>query len=275
MRLPLAAAALALALTSAPSCGDSGGGGPRLVQLVACPGSLPCAVETSHGYVGGEAAVSAQIRPAVAAACARLHAECAYVCANPFARCGDSAAQCTADSVASYVDALDYPVVDASLVARCKLDIGRAACTDIPPDTVACDEALVEGCPADHDSLGTPYSHLAAPTLGAVPSELVLHLCDGVAEWFAVPLARGQALTLRAREAEPSFGQLWTELALVGPGDDTPTLLASESMAWQGEDPTPFDPVDADGTYLVRLDFGGAPTLDLTLTVDATPPRAR
>ncbi|MCA9513822.1 MAG: hypothetical protein KC635_02665 [Myxococcales bacterium] len=267
----LAALAALTALTAlAPACGGSSGGGHSgITQIVACPGALDCGVTVAHGYVGGEATVEAQIRPAVSAACQRLHAECAYVCASPFAVCGDTVAQCVEDNVKRYLDDLDYPVVDATLAARCRVDIQAAACTDIPPSTPACDEALVEGCRDDRDNLGAPYSFLAAPALAALPSELSIHLCDGVEEWFTVTLARGESLRLHAREPEPSFGHLWAELLVVGPGDDEPTDLQSKSMRWGDEEPLAFDAVDTAGSYLVRLELSSVPTLDLTLTVEA------
>jgi|GEM_PF-2616255 len=249
-------------LTLAPvGCTSSGGG-------AAC---VDAACASSSRYVTATASVESTLRSAASKGCARLFADCAYVCDSPFFSCPTTQAKCVEDTVADYLEDFDLPAVSATLATTCGRDIQAAACTDIPPDTPACDYALVEGCAGDTDDLGTPWSWLTPTTLQP-PAQVAVHLCEDVAEWLAIDLQAGQQVTLHALEGEPSFGNVWAELMLQASPQAEPTHLDSESMSWAGEDAAAFDPVDTAGTYLVRLELSSAPSVDLTLRVEVADP---
>ncbi|TNF36695.1 MAG: hypothetical protein EP329_04930 [Deltaproteobacteria bacterium] len=248
-------------LIAAAGCTSSSGG-------ASCTDAA-CASPT--GYVTTQASVESSLRAAASKGCARFFSDCAYVCDSPFFSCPTSQAQCVEDTVADYLEDFDLPAVSPILAATCGLDIQGAACTDIPPDTPACDYALVEGCANDVDDLGTPYSWLTPTTLQA-PAQVAVHLCEGVDEWLAVRVEPGQHVTVHALEGEPSFGHVWLELTLQASPQVEPTGLTSESLTWAGEDPAAFDPVDVAGTYLVRMDLSGAPAVDFTLRVEVVDP---
>ncbi|MCB9730061.1 MAG: hypothetical protein H6744_10335 [Deltaproteobacteria bacterium] len=99
-----------------------------------------------------------------------------------------------------------------------------------------------------------------------------MHLCDGAAEWLALPLEAGQTLTLQATVPEPTFGHVWIALELAqGPGVE-PFHLDSEPMGWADESAARFGPVDQSGDYLLELSASGAVSLDFGLRIDVSGP---
>ena len=140
-------------------------------------------------------------RAAVAHACARLHGDCADVCDNIFVECYADVGQCVQQWTADYLEDFAFPIVDRDLAAQCAAQIDEQACTDLRPDTLECEYAIVESCPGDDDGFGAPYSPFRAASLpGSGSFELML--CEDVTEYFRLQLSQGQRVRVTALDEE-------------------------------------------------------------------------
>lgn len=268
MRTPTALLiALVSTLTFAGCVGSgSGGGDGRDGDGGVGPGPTP-----ANGYTADDAIVERTVRRAVDVGCGRLFGECSHVCDQPFAACGPDATRCAEDFVRATLDDFDDPVADPSLLGRCIDEVRAAACVDLPPSTVACDQLVVEGCPGDADALGAPYSFLRAVD-GALPGEVEMYLCDGATEWLALELARGDAVEVGFVGAAPSIGHVEVELyAAPAEPDDAPFDLQRKVLRRDDERET-FDPVDAAGRYLLAVELDGQPTAEIVFTAQVAAP---
>ncbi|MEZ4264968.1 MAG: hypothetical protein R3F39_01220 [Myxococcota bacterium] len=232
------------------------------------PGCGPSAVNT---YVDDSALFDAVLEDLVTKGCSRFFSDCNYLCSQIFYDCGANMTQCVQQSVKRYGDDYDHPVVNAALAVTCGQDVLAAACSDIPPDTRACEDVIVEGCADDSGDTDGAYIWSAPAAVGALPSLLAVHLCDEADKWLALSLTKGQTVTLQATAPKPTFGNVSLRFHIASPqADEEPTRLDTDNLGWADEDAASFGPVDVDGDYLIELHLSSAPTLDLGLRVDLT-----
>ena len=202
--------------------------------------------------------------------CNRFRSDCDYLCDSAWYIYGPNLAKCVGDNTKAHRAALDFPVLDAFLARECRADVQKAACVDIPRDTLACDLTPKEGCPEDLANLGAPYSWIFAARLKTTPSEFSINLRGKTEEWLLITLEKGDVLTLHGAEDEPSFGNVRAELHVIPPGRAAPNEVASERLTWGAEAPAEFAPVDNAGDYYVKL--RASETLNFTLRVDVKKP---
>lgn len=274
-----AAALFTIVLAACPGGGDGtvfgqpDAGGLTITEpVVECPTAESCSVDAPHNYVADPATVDSVLRSLTNAGCQRFQGDCAYLCDSPFYACAPTVAQCVADQTKSRLADLNYPVIDPFLGAECLTDLNNAACSDIPPDTAACNLVLLEGCPDDSDNLGAPYSWAAAAALTTLPAEFSVYLCEDVHEWLSLDLKKGDIVSMQAAEPEPSFGNLRVELLRDDPSQSEPDYLDSERMNWAGDDPMTFPPVDVAGRYFLSLRPGATMALTLRVSVEQAAP---
>lgn len=189
----------------------------------------------------GEPADADAVEAPFARACARLHDECAPVCDNVFVECYDDVATCTEQWTRDYLADYDAPIVDPARVAACAAQVDTQSCTDLEPDTVECEYAVVEGCPGDDDAHGAVYSPYA-PGRIALGVPLDVHLCPGVEEFYAITLEAGATLELVLPEDGPPVFADLVRMSTVPSGD---SLLVREGLD---------TPVVEPGEYLLALD---------------------
>ncbi len=250
--------------------GGGGGGGARDAGAgdggaLSADGSLG-GPGPAAGYTADTATVERVLRELVDLGCGRFYSDCADLCDQPFYVCGDTRQECVEEFVRAALDDYEHPVLDPSLQARCAQDVRDAACVDVPPDTVACENVLVEGCPGDSDELGTPWSFLRAASLPEIPSTLRLHLCDGVPEWVAFQVEAGQTVTIQGLGEGPGIGNLWAHLAADQGADTEPFELQSRGVYFDGAADA-FGRIDTAGRHFVSFELGGQPTADLEVRI--------
>lgn len=252
--------------TITPSGSPDGG-------AVTCPGDPSCAPPAASGYVDTPATVEQAMKALVSKGCARFHSDCAYLCDGIWYECGQTPAQCVADQTAVRMAYFEHPVVDTALAATCAQDVAKAACADVPPSTVACDFAFVEGCLDDHDDLGQAYSWVNPHVVTGLPVTLTVHLCDEAEEWLRLDLDKGQELVLAGLGEGPVPGSGSVRAALHAPpdaDDDEPFFLDSRSFSWDADDdPTTLGPVNESGVYYVELTVNGLPHVDVQIGLEA------
>lgn len=182
-------------------------------------------------------------REPFARACARLHGECSAVCDNVLVECYDTAATCTEQWYADYLEDYRFPLVDPALVAECAAQVDRRRCTDLRPDTAACEYAIVDSCHDDRDDFEAPYSPFWAVDV-ELERPLSIHLCADVPEYYAVELSAGDTLVL-VELVENEGPHLWSDL-----------LRRTEDAAGNTffEEYHLGEPVPLDGEYIVVLD---------------------
>ncbi len=264
---PRAAAALAtlvacVSLAAAlPACGGGGDGFP-------CDSNPNCGAGSPNVFSDEASTVEVTIEDVIAKGCSRFYADCAYLCDNIWYSCAPSQGQCVTEEYASRVDEFDHPVVNAALAATCGDQILDAACTDIPPDTLECDYAVVEGCAVDADPYGNNYSFLGAWEVTTRTTSIPIDLCDDVEEWFAFDLAVGEVLRVTTHDPEPSAGnlrfRLYQDLSILGA---EPDKLGSETSSWDGS-VEELGPVDTAGRYYLSVEISGRALMSATLTVE-------
>lgn len=229
------------------------------------PGCGPTAVNT---YVDSSALFDAVLEDLVTKGCSRFFSDCNHLCSQIFYDCGANMTQCVQQSVKRYGDDYEHPVVNAALAVTCGQDVLAAACSDIPPDTRACEDVIVEGCADDSGDLNGAYTWSAPAAAGALPSLLAVHLCEDADKWLALTLTKGQTVTFQATTPKPTFGNVSLRLNIASPGSDKePTRLDTDNLGWEDGSPASFGPVDVDGDYLVQFHLSGAPNLDFGLRV--------
>ena len=173
-------------------------------------------------------------------ACARLHGECASVCSSPFLECYADAGTCASQWEADFLADFDDPLLDAVRMRRCAEQVDEQSCTDLEPDTLECDYAILESCPGDRDALGQPYSpFLASPVPTDV--EFRIEVCPSVEEFVAVELDRGAVLEIQRPDDAPSSFFRLLQLLPDSRGD----AVLHEYPIEQ--------PVPEDGVYLVSI----------------------
>lgn len=188
-------------------------------------------------------------RAAVAHACARLHGDCADVCDNIFVECYADVDQCVDQWSADYLEDFRFPIVDRDLAAQCAAQIESQACTDLRPDTLECEYAIVESCPGDDDGFGTPYSPFRAASLSASGTYEVM-LCDDVTEYFRVQLAQGQRVRVTALDEEADAPGLELHRLVGGAGSSKLEDL-EQYIDPDGDEPSAAAPLA--GEYLLSV----------------------
>lgn len=218
-----------------------------LACLLTCVAMAACSLdETSAGAgMSGDPLVSPSdergVKAPFARACARLHGECSDVCDNLFVECYGDAATCTEQWTAEYLEDYRFPLVDESLLADCAAQVDRQACTELEPDSVACEFAIVESCPEDTDVYGANYSPFSAHPV-QLGDELQVHLCDSVPEFFSLTLQGGTELEiLEEGDRSSAYGEL-LRFSTNAAGD-----VISERSSLS-------DPVPVDGEYVLAID---------------------
>jgi hypothetical protein len=191
-----------------------------------------------------------------AEACARLHGECAPVCDNVFVECYDDVATCTEQWTRDYLADYEAPLVDPVRVAACAAQVDAQSCTDLEPDTVECEYAVVEGCPDDDDGHGAVYSPFT-PGRVQLGVPLDVRLCPGVEEFFAITLEAGTTLELVQPEGGP---HVFTDLVRMSTAAGGEALLVRAGLD---------TPVVEAGEYLLAVD--AADPFDSTLTLVRAP----
>jgi hypothetical protein len=181
-----------------------------------------------------------------ARACERLHGECASVCDNVFVECYDDIATCTEQWKLDYLADYDAPIVDDDLVERCAADVDQQSCTDLRPDTPACEYAIVEGCVGDDDAHGAIYSPFT-PGAARVGEVIEVELCEWVVEYFAIELEAGAVLETLGADDGPVPGFIErVELLETTEGD---AVIESANLG---------TPVAHAGTYLLAVESATA-----------------
>jgi hypothetical protein len=221
----------------------------------ACSGDQRCEWNVC---VGGDGDTSGTIpagdaddatRAAVGRVCARLHGDCADVCDNLFVECYGDVSQCTQQWTADYLEDFTFPIVDEDLAVQCAAQIDDQACTDLEPDTLECEFAIVESCPGDDDGYGAPYSPFRAADLPASGS-VELMLCEDVTEYFRVTLAQGQSVRVTA--LDPEADAPWIDLSrLVGGGGTTKLEEVEGYLSSDGDELSA--PAPLPGEYLLSV----------------------
>jgi hypothetical protein len=190
-------------------------------------------------------------------ACSRLHGECSAVCDNLLVECYDDVATCATQWQADYTEDFRYPLVVDGLLSECAAQVDRAACTDIEPDTFACEFAIVDSCPDDADGDATPYSPVWAVPL-AVGTPVRIFLCADVPEYYEVELAAGQSIELEMDESAPR--RPFARLMLLST-DARGEIVADEF--------SPGTPVPEDGTYIMLIDTIARGDYAFTIAVES------
>lgn len=173
-------------------------------------------------------------------ACARLHGECASVCLSPFLECYGDPGTCADQWEADFLADFEDPLIDTERMRRCAEQVDEQSCTDLEPDTLECEYAIVDSCAGDRDELGQPYSPFLA-TAVATDAELHIEVCPRVEEFVAIELDRGAVLEIvRPEDAPSSFFRLLQLL----PDSRGDAVLHEYPMD---------QPVPEDGVYLVSI----------------------
>jgi|GEM_PF-1919166 len=205
-----------------------------------------------------------------AAVCSRLHGNCADNCDNPFVYCGDSEADCRAQYALSFVDD-DHTHVNLAQAAVCAEQVLEQSCLDLDPDSVACDLALIEGCPDDADGVFNYLPELAE-TL-TLPATLSLDLCDDVGEFYLVQVPSGHGI-LPSLSAN-STGEITVLVSTFDVEDDGRIDDSQHDFFWvdPGEtiDLDRVAPVHSDREMLVRVEATNSRT-QVELTLDIVQP---
>lgn len=241
---------LSLAATTGLACGADG-------DATESEGASAGASDGDDGDAGlGDPGDVGGIEAPFAEACARLHGECAPVCDNVFVECYDDVATCTEQWTRDYLGDYDAPLVDPVRVAACAAQVGGQSCTDLEPDTVECEYAVVEGCPDDDDGHGAVYSPFT-PGRVELGVPLAVRLCPGVEEFFAITLETGATLELVLPDDGPHVFVDLVRMSAVPSGD---ALLVREDLD---------TPVVEAGEYLLALD--AVDPFDAALTLVPAP----
>ncbi len=260
------ALALGLCLAAPAGCGDDGGGdsggsgggvlgyGGGGGGSFACDSDPGCGAGSPDAYTEDAAILAKAVDDLLAIGCSRFfYDDCAYLCDSIWYTCAPTFEQCVENERADRLEDFDYPVLNPALAYQCGVEMVDAPCDDLPPDSFACDYALIEGCPGDDDALGGPYTHVAAFPLTTFPVQLEQTLCDNVEEHLTLELLQGDIVRLGGVSQEPSNGFLWVALSVEDPTDDEPFHLNSKSMPWSGESNEDFDPVTLSIKYTVDV----------------------
>ncbi len=245
--------------------GGTGGGG-----TVVAGGSFELGDPVPGAWQSDAATVEQVAEDLIEVGCSRFHSDCNYLCDSIWYECGPNKAKCVEDNVLSRGEDWDHPWVNAELASVCAADIQAAACTEVPPDTPACEHVVVDGCPEDSDGLGPIWTFLNPHRIDALPATPTLYLCDDVEEWLELELQAGQTLRVQATVPEPSSGHVNLRLSLPPPpGDDEPFMLDSPSLRWSGDSgPSELGPVDEGGTYLLSFELWSLPAKEVPLAIE-------
>lgn len=215
-------------------------------------GTGPAPVERSEG----------SILTAVGRACERLHGDCRDICDNVFVECYSSEAQCARQWTAQYLEDYAYPLVDDELATQCALQIDDQPCTDLEPDTLECEFAIVEGCRGDDDGNGMPYSPFrAAPVAASGPFEVML--CEGVAEYYRIMLEQGQRLVVSQGDDDQDVEE-FELMRLVGTPDERAVLDSIGRLRFGDSSP----PAPLAGEYLLRMEAWETKRLSFSVAVE-------
>ncbi|MCR9163825.1 MAG: hypothetical protein ACE37F_01065 [Nannocystaceae bacterium] len=170
-----------------------------------------------------------------------MHGECSSVCDSPFLECFDDARTCAQQWEADFFSGYDDPLVDDGLMRRCAEQVEAQSCLDLEPDSLECEFALVESCTGDRDEHGQPYSPFSAvPLAFGVPYDF--DLCDGVSEFYALPMSAGTVLSSNDLGGADSVSVRLYELLETSDGDSVLHEHDSDTAVAQ------------DGTYIVELE---------------------
>jgi len=226
--------------------------------LAACGFEDPPQAGAGHhdeGQGAGDVDDSDAASAPFARACRRLHGECSALCDNVLVECYDDVATCTEQWKAEYLEDYGSPRLDEELAAECADQVDRQSCTDLYPDTAACDYALVDTCPDDSDAYGAPYSPFTAHPI-ALGEALDLDLCDGVAEHFVLSLAAGTKIELESPTGE---SMPFSDLLLMGSNADGDATVERISV---------YAAMPKDGDYVLELEASGRGRYHVTVAVD-------
>lgn len=258
MKRSVFACAALLSLSACASDVDPGPGGGSAAPPTPCMGDdCPLDRRCVNGVCVGDAAStpSSDVRAAVAEAarrgCARLQSDCAHLCEGPFARCHPTLEACVAEETAEYLDDYASPVVDPVLAAQCAAQIEAAPCSDLTPDTLECEYAVVETCASSEDD---PFGLNHSPFTPA-PLELdqthVLRLCTDAPEFYAIELEAGGRLSVTGvEEHDERVGLTLFRLLATRTGE----AMLEDMSGYFAADGDLTAPVPEAGTYLLEVD---------------------
>jgi hypothetical protein len=165
---------------------------------------------------------------------------------------------------ADYLEDYDFPLFDPVLASQCAAQIEAAPCTDLRPDTLECEHAVVEGCPGDDDGHGAPYSPFHPAHIDA-NGALSVRLCEDVREYFALELAQGERLSV----TDPEDSNLRIELYRLIASSRGDAVL-EEVIDYFDDGGQPSAPMPDDGLYLLMF-RSGSRTGRFTFTLSTTP----
>lgn len=186
------------------------------------------------------APVSGGYDPAVRA-CTRLHGECRQACEGLWGYdCYDDVPSCVENYTIDYTPSFDDPMIDEERARRCGEQVEQQPCDWLEPDSLECEFSIVERCADDGDALGRPYSPFLATDVKP-GAEVVIDLCPGVPEFFALQLEAGTRLDVhRTDEGRVASAELH-RLETTSSGE---AVLQEYRLD---------EPVPEAGEYLVRL----------------------
>ncbi len=203
-------------------------------------------------YVSGRDAATRAARSVAQVVCQRLHGDCKETCSDPWVFCGATISACMDEYVKNWTEDIEDPVADAALASMCAQQIRGRSCQDLDPDSAACDNAVIQGCPNDQDGNQTPYSWPSAVELGALPQRISPYLCGGVSEWYAVDLQAGETITVALEQAVPET--VWVNLhkppATAGENTEELTSTTVTSGSPSGE----TQPIIDAGRYYLEIE---------------------
>lgn len=274
--LPGAAASSGSASTANSSGGNQG---QSCGAVTPCGTGMACSagrcVSGTTAYVPGRGAAEDAASQATTQACARLYGDCQQLCDSAFVSCGSSQQDCVTQTARSYTEDIDHPYSSAFLAHICAQQVATRSCQGLDPNSVACDNAVVEGCDPDNDSYGANYGFAAAYPLGALPTSVSPYLCTDVPEWFSVPLQEGERLMVTLpQSAEGSSTRVefypWVDPTLL----DFPGALGRVTFPEPGRSADQYEhrfpAAPLAGTYLLKVERRSAPgrvTLGVGTTV--------
>lgn len=204
-----------------------------------------------------------------AAACARLHDDCAAQCSGSARACG-----ATAEACAQQMQDGTPPVWldrDTSLadIQACTASMGTAACNALVPTTPPCSLLFPLACPTDPEGMSRPTSWRRAVPVTA-PQTVQLNLCRDVSQWFRMGLQQGQRPTVLLQTDPPSG---WVNVRMYSAALDADQLdsergwLISTAISYNSLEA--LDPAPAAGDHLVQVELvnGSLSALDVQLGI--------
>ncbi len=202
------------------------------------------------------------VREAVEAGCRRFFNDCKYLCDSPFVTCPATMSDCITDNIRNYTEDYDFPYASAELGRVCAAQVRVASCDDIPPDSLECDDVVVEGCPEDPDGVAN-YSW-ASPRPVTLGQPVSLELCDGVHEWHSFSASSGQVLELDGTQDGTDYRITLFKLTDNAAGQ----AFLIELGEWDEGDMPVLWELTSDGPHLLEVRGIFEPRVRMELTVD-------